>query len=86
MTKKKELLNRLASIEGHLRAVQAMVEQDAYCVDVLRQTYAIERAIKKFEAGLLQGHLASCVPAAFREGRDQETIEELAELFELSRK
>ena len=79
-------MNRLATIEGHLRAVRTMVENDAYCVDVLRQSYAIERAIKKFEAGLLAGHLASCVPTGFREGRDAEMVAELGELFELSRK
>jgi DNA-binding FrmR family transcriptional regulator len=83
---KKDLLNRLATIEGHVRAIRKMVEEDQYCVDVLRQSYAVERAFKKFESALVEGHLNSCVPAAFREGRDAETIRELTELFALSRK
>jgi CsoR family transcriptional regulator, copper-sensing transcriptional repressor len=83
---KKQILNRLATIEGHLRGIRKMVEDDAYCVDVLRQAYAVERALKAFEAALLEGHLNACVPAAFREGRDDEMIRELGELFELSRK
>jgi DNA-binding FrmR family transcriptional regulator len=83
---KKSLLNRLASIEGHLKGIRKMVEDDAYCVDVLHQTYAVERALKKFEGAILEGHLSSCVPAGIREGREAEIIRELAGLFELSRK
>ena len=83
---KKQILNRLATIEGHLRGIRKMVEEDAYCVDVLKQSYAVERGLKAFESALLEGHLASCVPNGFREGRDAEMIRELGELFELSRK
>jgi DNA-binding FrmR family transcriptional regulator len=83
---KKHILNRLASIEGHLRGIRKMVESDQYCVDILKQSYAVERALKAFEAALLEGHLAACVPAGFREGRDQEMIRELGELFEIARK
>jgi len=66
--------------------IRKMVEEDQYCVDIVKQSYAVERALKAFEAALLEGHLASCVPSGFREGRDQEMIRELGELFELSRK
>ena len=83
---KKQILNRLATIEGHLRGIRKMVDEDQYCVDILKQSYAVERALQKFEAVLLEGHLASCVPTAFKEGRDGEIIRELGELFELSRK
>jgi DNA-binding FrmR family transcriptional regulator len=86
MANKKDLLNRLASIEGHLKGIRKMVEEDAYCVDVLKQSYAVERALQKFEGALLDGHLESCVPAGIREGRDQEVVRELRELFELSRR
>jgi CsoR family transcriptional regulator, copper-sensing transcriptional repressor len=85
-TAKKDLLNRLATIEGHIKGIRKMVEDDQYCVDVLKQSYAVERALKKFEAAILEGHLNGCVPAGFKEGRDQEMIRELNELFELSRK
>ena len=83
---KKHILNRLATIEGHLRGIRKMVEDDVYCVDILKQSYAVERAVKAFESALLEGHLASCVPTGFKEGRDDEMIRELGELFELSRK
>ncbi len=83
---KKQILNRLATIEGHLRGIRKMVEEDVYCVDILKQSYAVECALKAFEAALLEGHLNSCVPNGFKEGRDAEMIAELSELFELSRK
>jgi DNA-binding FrmR family transcriptional regulator len=83
---KKEVLNRLATIEGHLKSISKMVEDDRYCVDILRQTYAVERALKKVEAIILQNHLRGCVPAAVREGREEAITDELFELFELSRK
>lgn len=83
---KKQILNRLATIEGHLKGIRKMVEDDVYCVDVLKQTFAVERALQKFEAALLAGHLNGCVVEGFRGGREQEMVGELRELFELSRK
>jgi DNA-binding FrmR family transcriptional regulator len=83
---KADVLKRLAYIEGHLKGIRKMVESDQYCVDILKQTYAVKRAIDKLEAVLMQGHLNGCVRSGFQEGRDQEMIGELAELFELSRR
>ena len=83
---KKDVLNRLAYIEGHLKGIRKMVDEDQYCVDILKQTYAVKRAIDKLEAVLMAGHLAGCVRTGFREGRDEEMIGELGELFELSRR
>jgi DNA-binding FrmR family transcriptional regulator len=85
-TAKEEALRRLAYIEGHLKGIRKMVEEDQYCVDVLKQTYAVQRAIDKFESTLLRGHLNSCVPEGIREGREAEVLTELEELFELSKK
>jgi CsoR family transcriptional regulator, copper-sensing transcriptional repressor len=83
---KKDVLNRLAYIEGHLKGIRKMVEDDQYCVDILKQTYAVKRAIDKLEAILMQGHLDGCVRTGFQAGRDDEMIAELGELFELSRR
>lgn len=85
-TSKDDAIQRLNSIEGHLRGIRKMVEEDAYCVDVLKQTYAVQRAIEKFEQVVLRGHLAHCVPDGIREGRDHEVLGELEELFALSRR
>jgi DNA-binding FrmR family transcriptional regulator len=83
---KAEVLKRLASIEGHLRGIRKMVEDDQYCVDILKQAYAVERALQKFESAMLDGHLHGCVVTGFKNGRDQEMVRELGELFELSRR
>jgi len=83
---KEDALKRLNMIEGHLRGIRKMVEDDTYCVDVLKQTYAVQRAIEKFEQVLLQDHIRGCVPEGIREGRDEEVLGELAELFSLARR
>ena len=78
-----DVLKRLAYIEGHLRGVRKMVEEDQYCVDVLKQTYAIRRAIEKMEAKMLNGHLHHCVVEGIERG-DTAVLDELSELYELS--
>lgn len=85
-TSKEDAIKRLNYIEGHLRGIRKMVEEDAYCVDILKQTYAVQRAIEKFEQVLLRGHLAVCVPDGIREGRDRDVLSELEQLFDLSRR
>lgn len=83
---KSELDARLASIEGHIKGIRKMVQDDVYCVDVLKQTFAVERALQKFEGEMLRGHLSTCVPTGFKQGRNEAMIAELGELFSLARK
>ncbi len=82
----KAALKRLNYIEGHLGGIRRMIEQDTYCVEVLRQTYAVRRAIEKLEALLLDGHLHTCVIEGVKDGRDEQVIGELLELYELANK
>lgn len=81
---KNALINRLKSIEGHVRGIQRMVDDDAYCIDILRQTLAIRRALEKVDALILEQHLNTCVTNAIRSDdvaeRDQ-AISEILELF-----
>ena len=83
---KGDVLKRINFIAGHLDGVRKMVEQDKYCVDVLKQTYAIRRAIEKMEAIMLDGHLHTCVVEGIREGRDEQVLAELGELYEMAGK
>lgn len=83
---KTDVLKRLAYIEGHLKGIRKMVEEDQYCVDILKQTYAVKRAIDKLEGLLVRDHLQGCVRTGFQEGRDEAVLDELNELFELSRR
>lgn len=78
---------RLRSIEGHVRGVIRMVEDGAYCVDIIKQTLAIQRALEKVNALVLEDHLATCASTAIRAADPKErerTIEELLEVFEMS--
>jgi DNA-binding FrmR family transcriptional regulator len=81
---KQDSLKRLNYIEGHLGGIRRMVESDTYCVDVLKQTYAVRRAIQKLESVLLEGHLHSCVIEGVKEGREDEVLGELMELYSLT--
>ena len=81
---KLDALKRLSYIEGHLGGIRRMVEEDKYCVDILKQTFAVRRAIQKLESRLLGGHLNSCVIDGVKEGREEEVLSELVELFSLS--
>jgi CsoR family transcriptional regulator, copper-sensing transcriptional repressor len=83
---KKDVAARLRSIAGHLKAVERMVDEDKYCVDVLKQTMAIEKALERVDAMILGSHLETCVADAFREGRAEKTVQELAEIFSTARK
>ena len=84
--RKAEHLKRLSYIEGHLKGVRKMVEEDKYCVDVLRQTFAIRKAIQKLESVMLEGHLRHCVPAGVKDGREEQVLAELLDLYNLSEK
>jgi DNA-binding FrmR family transcriptional regulator len=86
LKKQQDLAARLASIEGHVKAIGRMVDEGQYCLDVLKQTYAVDRALKRFESELLRGHLETCVPQAFREGRKDEVLKELGDVLELARR
>ena len=81
-----DVLKRLAYIEGHLAGVQRMIQEDTYCPDVLKQTYAIRRAIEKLEAKMLEGHLHHCVLEAIRAGRAEESFAELVDLYRVANK
>ncbi len=86
---KKRLLNRARSIQGHMGAIVRMLEEDAYCVDVIKQTQAVQAAIDKLNAVILERHLNSCVTTAIQ-SRDpkerQRVITELLDVFETKAK
>ena len=73
---KKDLMNRLKRIEGQVRGVEGMLEEDAYCTDILIQVSAITSALNSFNKVLLANHMRSCVADNIREGND-EIIDEL---------
>lgn len=73
---KKKLINRLKRIEGQIRGIIGMMENDAYCNDILIQSAAVNAAVNAFNKELLATHIRTCVAKDIREGKD-ETIDEL---------
>ncbi len=74
-------LRRLRRIEGQIRGLQRMVEEDVYCIDVLTQVSAVTRALQAVALGLLEDHLGACVSDAVRKGGEegQASVHEAAE-------
>jgi DNA-binding FrmR family transcriptional regulator len=66
-----EVQKRLRRIEGQVRGLQRMVEEDAYCIDVLTQVAAVTKALQAVALGLLDGHLSHCVAEAIASGGDE---------------
>lgn len=86
---KDQLRNRALSIQGHIGAVVRMIEEDAYCIDIIKQTQAIEKALDKLNALLLERHLNHCVTTAIRSNKPKErerVIRELLDVFETTSK
>ena len=72
----KKLVNRLSRIEGQIRGIKNMEEEDAYCIDILVQVAAANAALNSFNKELLASHIKTCVADDIRNGKD-ETIDEL---------
>ncbi len=89
MENRENSLRRLRTVEGHLRGVIRMVEQDEYCIDVIRQIQAVEAALNKVSSQILENHLNSCVTTAIQGNNLKErerVLKEITEVFEMSTK
>ncbi|MFC4076568.1 metal-sensitive transcriptional regulator [Salinithrix halophila] len=78
---KESLLRRLRRVEGQIRGVQKMVEEDRYCMDVLVQLAAVKSAANSIGLALLENHAKSCVKEAVESGRGDEAMQELADVL-----
>ncbi|MBI4770381.1 MAG: metal-sensitive transcriptional regulator [Chloroflexi bacterium] len=87
MQNQEETLRRLKSIAGHVKGIERMVTEGAYCIDVIKQIQAVQAALNKVSANILDGHLHSCLPTAVR-GEDpderERVLKEIADVFEMS--
>lgn len=82
---RQSILRRLRSVEGHVRGIQRMVEDDAYCLDVIRQTRAVQRAMHRINVLLLEKHLRGYVATALRADnatKREQVVGELLDVFE----
>ena len=86
---KEKLLKRLSRVEGQVRGVSRMVEEERYCIDVLTQIRAVRAALDKVEQETLNDHLQHCVAHAFHAGTDKDRqikIDEILEVLESRRR
>lgn len=82
---KKKLINRLNRIEGQVRGLKKMIEEDIYCIDVIRQTSSTRSALKGLEDSLLEDHLSTCVISQIKNGKEKKAVEEIIKVYKLKR-
>jgi DNA-binding FrmR family transcriptional regulator len=80
---KTQLMQRLKTIEGHTRGLQRMVDSEQYCIDIVRQVRAVQRALDKISGLLLENHLETCVATAMSSDRKSEQERVIQELVYL---
>ena len=86
---KQDVLARLKSAEGHLRGIERMVAEDVYCIDIIKQSLAVQKALDKINALMLENHLATCATTAIRseDGAERErVIGEIVDVFQTANK
>ena len=83
---KAKIVRRLKLIEGQLRGLQKMVQNDTYCIDVITQTSAVKQALSNVEDLLLENHLGHCVIHQVQSGQTEKAREEIIKVYKLKRK
>ena len=82
LTEQKDLMTRLNRIEGQVRGLKAMLEDERYCVDILTQVSAVQAALNGFSRVLLSNHIKTCVVDQIEAGDAEETVEELCKTIQ----
>lgn len=88
-TAKKTITRRLSSATGHLKGIERMIDEDVYCIDVIRQIQAVQAALNKVSALILDNHLHTCVTTAIQGDNPEERermLQEVTSVFEMSSK
>jgi DNA-binding FrmR family transcriptional regulator len=86
---RKQILRRLQSIEGHIRGIERMVDEETYCIETMKQINAVQAALAKVSQMILESHLNTCVTSAVRGDDPQErerVLREIADVFEMAGK
>jgi DNA-binding FrmR family transcriptional regulator len=83
---KKRITQRLKILEGQVRGLQALVEKDTYCIDIITQTSAVKQGLSNIEDLLLENHLATCAITQMTSGQTEKAKEEILKVYKLKRK
>ena len=81
----KKSINRLNRIEGQIRGLKKMIEEDNYCIDVISQTSSVRSALKGLEDALMENHLSTCVVSQIKNGKEQKAVDEIIKVYKLKR-
>jgi DNA-binding FrmR family transcriptional regulator len=81
-----DIIKRLKKIEGQIKGVQKMIDNDVYCIDIITQTSAIKSAISSVEDIMLSSHLEHCLLGQMKEGKSKKIQEEILQVYKLKRK
>jgi len=83
---KAKLVKRLKIIEGQVRGLQSMLEQDKYCIDIITQTSAVKQALSGVEDALMESHLGSCLIHQIKKGQEKKAVGEILKVYNLKRR
>jgi CsoR family transcriptional regulator, copper-sensing transcriptional repressor len=83
---KQKLIRRLKIIEGQVRGLEMMIENDKYCIDVITQTSAVKQALSGVEDTLMEGHLGTCLVHQIQKGQTEKATKEILKVYGLKRK
>lgn len=76
------IVHRIKIAQGHLKKVLDMVEKDEYCINIIHQSQAVQKALEQVDTLILEHHLHGCVTSAIKEGKSEEAISEVLQVFE----
>lgn len=81
-TTKQSALHRIKIIQGHIKSIQKMIEDDKYCVDIVHQSRAVQKALKNLDLLIIEDHLKHCVVEQIKNNEEKRTTDELLTLFD----
>ncbi len=81
----KKLIRRLKIIEGQVRGLQRMVDEDKYCIDIITQTSAVKKALSGVEDVLLESHLSTCAISQIKNKEEPKVVKEILAIYKLSK-
>ena len=83
---KDEALNRIRTVIGHTKGIEKMIEEERYCIDILKQIAAVQSSLSRLANLLTRDHMRVCVTEAIKEGEGEDKIDELVEVLKYLRK
>lgn len=80
-SKKESILHRVKIVKGHILAIERMIEEDRYCIDIIHQSLAVQKALKNLDMEIMTDHLKTCVVEQAKEGKEQKLVDELVNIY-----